>query len=140
MRVYGPPLDRYVGPNGPEFPLLLQEDSRAVVPQLPYVCGYTQKNWVAKPPVHFFMRDRLGVNLLDARDGMAKEVNDRDKPAFDAACRGITIRIHVGPYDDRISDNNSSFSQFPGYPSSTDVERTLKHSGGAKARSMQVRG
>lgn len=138
MRVYGPPLGHYIGPDGPEFTLLLQEDSWAVVPQLPYPCGNTQ-DWVPKPPVLFFMRDRLGVKLLDTRDGIFDGLNDRDKAPFDAACHGITIRIHVGLYDNRVSDNNSYFSQFPGYPSSTDVERTLKHSGGGKARTMQVR-
>jgi hypothetical protein len=29
---------------------------------------------------------------------MFEGVDDRDEPPFDAACRGITIRIHVGPY------------------------------------------
>jgi hypothetical protein len=139
MRVYGPPLDDYVGQNGPEFPLLLQEDSRAVVPQLPFVCGNAQEDWVAKPPIHFFMRDSLGVKSSEALYGRIEGLNDRDKVPFDAACRGITIRIHVCLYDNRVSDNNSYFSQLPGYPSSTDVKRTLMHSGGGKAKTMQVR-
>ena len=97
VKVYGPPLHHYIGPNGPEFPLFSQEDPRAKVPQLPYECGNTQKNWVAKPPIHFFTQDCLGVRLLNARDGVLEGVNDRDKPPFDIVCRGITIRIHVGP-------------------------------------------
>jgi hypothetical protein len=36
--------------------------------------------------------------IRGARNGMFEGVNDRDEPPFDAACRGITIRIHVGPY------------------------------------------
>jgi hypothetical protein len=134
VRVYGPPLDYYIGPNGLEFPLLSQE----AVPQPPYTCGNTQKDWEAKPPIYFFTKDRPGVKLLNARDGMFEGVNDRDQPPFDAVCRGITIRIHVGSYGHWVCDNNSPCFQFPGYPSSTDVERELKHSGGTKARSMQV--
>ena len=98
VRVYGPPLDHYIGPNGLEFPLLLQEGSRTVIPQPPYECGNVQKDWVPKPPILFFTRNDLGVKLLNARDGMFEGVNDRDQPPFDAACRGgTTIRIHVGP-------------------------------------------
>jgi hypothetical protein len=139
VRVYGPPLDHHIGLNGPEFSLSWG-NSRTKVPQPPYECGNTQKDWVAKPPIHFFTQDCLGVRLLNARDGTFKGVNDGDKPPFDMVCCGITIRIHVGLYGRRVSANNSSYFQFPGYPSSTEVEKKLKHSGGTKARSMQVRG
>ena len=98
VRVYGPPLGHHIGPNGPEFPLLSQEDSRAMIPQPPYECGNPQKDWVSKPPIHFFTRGFIGVKLRGARNGMFEGVDDRDEPPFDAACRGITIRIHVGPY------------------------------------------
>jgi hypothetical protein len=110
-----------------------------MIPQPPYECGNTQKVRVRGPPILFFTRDNLGVKLLDAQEGMLEDVNDRDQPPFDADCRGITIRIHVGPYDHRVSDNSSPYFQFPGYPSSTEVEKALKRSGRAKARSMQVR-
>ena len=110
-----------------------------VVPQPPYECGNAQTDWVPKPPILFFAQGFLGVKLRGARDGMFEGVNDRDEPPFDAARRGITIRIHVGPCGHRVSHNNSSYFQFPGYPSSTEVEKKLKRSGGAKARSMQVR-
>ena len=138
VRVYGPPLDHYIGPNGPEFLLLSEEYSREVVPQPPYECGKAQKDWVAKLPIYFFTKDCIGVKLPNARDGMFEGVNDRDQPPFDAACRGITIRIHVGHYGHRVCGNNLYCSQFPGYPSSTDVGKALKYSGGTKARSMQV--
>jgi hypothetical protein len=70
---------------------------------------------------------------------MFEGVEERDEHPFDAACQGITIRVHVGSYCHWVSDNSSSCSQFPGYPSSTDVEKLLKRRGGDKARAMQVR-
>ena len=139
MRVYGPPLDEHIGPDSPKFSPLSQEHSRTVIPQPPYECGNTQKVQVRKPPILFFTGGNLGVKLPDAREGMLEDVNDRDEPPFDAACRGITIRIHVSPYGYRVSDNSSPCFQLPGYPSSTEVEKALKRSGRAKARSMQVR-
>jgi hypothetical protein len=69
-----------------------------VIPQPPYECGNAQKDWVPKLPILFFTRGFLGVNILGAWNGMFEGINDRDEPPFDAACRGITIRIHVGPY------------------------------------------
>jgi hypothetical protein len=69
------------------------------------------------------------VNLLNARDGMFEGVNGRDQPPFHAVCHRITLRTHVGPYDHRVSDSNSSCFRFPGYPSSTEVEKTPKKPG-----------
>ena len=139
MRVYGPPLDQHIGPDSPEFSPLSQEHSRTVIPQPPYERGNVEKDWVPKPPILFFTRNDLGVKLLNARDGMFEGVNDREQPPFDAACRGITIRIHVGPYDHRVSDNSSPCFQLPGYLSSTEVDKSLKRSGRTQAKSMQVR-
>jgi hypothetical protein len=109
------------------------------VPQSPYKCGNTQKHWVPKPPILFFTRGYIGVNLYNALEGMFEGVEERDEHPFDATCQGITIRVHVGSYCHWVSDNSSSCSQFPGYPSSTDVEKLLKRRGGDKARTMQVR-
>jgi hypothetical protein len=138
VRVYGPPLDHYIGLNGPEFSLLSWENSRMKVPQPPYECGNAQKDWIAKPPVLFFTQDYLGAKVLNARDGVFEGVNDRDKSPFDIVSGGITIRTHVGPMAIGSFANYSPCFQLPGYPSSTEVEKKLKNSGGTKARSMQV--
>jgi hypothetical protein len=140
MKVYGPPLDNRIGPDGPEFPLLSQYIPRVVVPQPKYECGNTEKDWVPKPPILFFVLGCLGAKLSNARDGIFWGFYGGGKPPFDEAPRGITLRIHVGSYEHRASGNNSRFFQFPGYRSSTEVEKILKHSGRSKARSMQVRG
>ena len=104
MMVFGPPLDQF-GPNGPEFPLLSQGDSRVLVPQVQYTCGNTQKDWGPKRTILFFTRDWLGVKLLNALQGKFVEMNDRP---FGEDCRGITIRMHVGSCGHRIADNCSS--------------------------------
>lgn len=111
MKVYGPPLYRvgpnglewceespyfHIGPDGPEFPLLSHEDSRVKVPQHPYTCGNTQKEWRPKPAICFFTWERLGVKLTDALDGKFNGMNNRDDFPFGEDCRGITIRMHVG--------------------------------------------
>jgi len=94
--VHGPPLYR-IPPEGLDFPLLPQGDSRVVVPQLPYVCENIQKNWTQKPLVCFSMRGRPGVKLLDALDGKFEGIDNGDDFPFDINYRGITIRMHVGP-------------------------------------------
>ena len=125
--------------RGPELPLF-----SSMVPQVRYTRGNTQKDWGPKGTILFFTRDCLGVKLLNALHGKFEGMNDRDDPPFDEDCRGITIRIHVGPRGHRIADNYSSSMQFSGYTSSTEVEKTLKQRAGdhseprAKARSMQV--
>ena len=141
--VFGPPLDQF-GPDGSEFPLLSQGDSRVLVPQVPYTCGNTQKDWIPKKTILFFTRESLGIKLLDALNGKFEGMNDRDASPFSEDCRGISIKMHVGSRGHRIADNYSSSMQFSGYTSSTEVEKTLKqraenHNGlKAKARSMQV--
>jgi hypothetical protein len=97
IKVYGPPLDQDIGPNGPEF-LLLQEDLRTMVPQPPYEYDRAQEDRVPKSPILFFTRECLGVKLPNARDGTLEGVNDTNQLPFDAACHRITIRIHVGAY------------------------------------------
>ena len=67
-----------------------------MVPQPPYECGNTQKNWDRKSSVYFSTKGRLGVKLLDAVNGKFEGIDNRDDFPFDEACRGITIRIHVG--------------------------------------------
>lgn len=97
MVVFGPPLpDIDISAGGPLFPHLSQEDPRVVVPQVPYKCGNTQKDWEPKPTIYFFTSDRFGVKLFDLFRGNFKGMNDRDECPFGAECRGITIRIHVG--------------------------------------------
>ena len=95
VKVYGPSL-YHIGPNGPEFPLLSQEVPRMAVPQTPYTCGNTQKEWEAKPAVYFFTRGRHGVRLIDALQGKFEGIDERDAHPFGQSCRGITIRMHVG--------------------------------------------
>ena len=77
------------------------------------------------------------MKLLDVLEGTFEGFSDRVRVPFDAVCRGTTIRIHVGPYGHQVSDNNSFYFQFPGYPASTEVE-VLKFTGGAMAWAMQV--
>jgi len=79
---------------------------------------------------------------LDALGEKFEGIDGRDDYPFDTNS-GITIRIHVGY---RFIDSDSVLSsclQFPGYPSSTDVEKTLKQwaemGKRSKARSMRVR-
>ena len=97
LAVFGPPLpDIDIGPGG-SLPLhLSQEHLRAVVPQVRYKCGNTQKDWESKPTIYFFTSDCLGVKLSEAFRGNFKGMNDRDDSPFGAECRGITIRMHVG--------------------------------------------
>ena len=95
MQVYGPPLPQYFSEN-PDFPLLAEEGLLEMVPQPPYQCGNTQKNWDQKQSIFFFTREESGVNLADARGGKFGGINDRDSFPFNEDCRGITIRIHVG--------------------------------------------
>jgi len=79
-----------------------------MLPLLPYTCGNTQKNWDQKPSIGFSTMGRPGVKLLDAANEEFKGIDDRDDSPFDAVCRGITIRIHVGPWGRRFSSGNSS--------------------------------
>jgi len=102
MKVYGPPVDQ-VYPNIPDVP-----PSRVMLPLRSYACGNTQKNWDRKPPIGFSTMGRPGVKLLNAANGEFKGIDDRDDSPFDAVCRGITIRIHVGSWGHRSSYNNSS--------------------------------
>ena len=95
MRADGSVTD-HIGPDGVELPLFSREDSRAVVPQLPYTCGNTQRDWEPKPAVCFFTLGHLGVKLSDAFHGMVMGMNDRDDYPFIEDVRGITIRINVG--------------------------------------------
>jgi len=97
-KVFGPPLPQIL-PNGPDFRHLSQ-DLRVVVPQLAYACGNTQKSWDQKPVILFFTRGRLGVKLSNAVNEDFKGIDERDEFPFDANCRGITIRMHVGSWDD----------------------------------------
>ncbi|KAF9649058.1 hypothetical protein BDM02DRAFT_1981895 [Thelephora ganbajun] len=122
VKVYGPPLES-IALNGPDF-ALWWEDSRVAVPQHPYRCGTTQKNWGRKPSIYFLTRHSPGVRLFDALHGNL-EMDDKDDFPFDACCTAITIRIH-----------------FTGYASSTNVEKILKGQGGSNgretARSMRL--
>ena len=125
-------------------PLPPQEDSRAVVPHPPHRHPYTQRNWDRKRPILFSTWGHPGVKLSDALDGKFEGIDGRDCEPFNTNYSGITVRIHVGY---RFIDSGSVLSscvQFPGYPSSTDVEKTLKQwaekGKRSKARSMRVRG
>ena len=95
MEVYGPPLPPDFL-NHSDFPLLSQEDSRVVIPLIPYRCGKTQKGWSPRPPVLFFTYDRLGVKLPVAFRGAFSGINDRDDFPLGENQSGITIRINVG--------------------------------------------
>lgn len=108
MMVYGPPLPPDI-PNCLDFSLLSQEYSQVMVPQPPYVCGNTQKDWDQKPPILFFKWGRLGMKLSDAMKKEFKGMDDRDKFPFEDK-RGITIRIHVSSWGHRFADNNSSLA------------------------------
>ncbi|KAF9791155.1 hypothetical protein BJ322DRAFT_1017718 [Thelephora terrestris] len=104
--------------------LMVYTSAREEVPQLRYTYGDTRKGWYKKPPVLFSRFGKSGVRLPNAY-GVNFEVDEGDSFPFGTNIRGITIRIH-----------------FPGYPSSTDVEKTLKELAKqgrrSKARSMQV--
>lgn len=85
-----------------------------------------------------------GVRLVDAMNQMFDGLDDRGDQPLGANCSGITIRIHVSPrLIGSLAPNNFSL-EFPGYPSSTEVERKLKelvrNGTSQKARSMQVCG
>ena len=95
MRVFGPPLSQYFSEN-PDFPLLAEEGSLEMVPQLPYQRGTTQKIWDWKQSIFFFTWEKSGVNLADAHGGKFGGINGRDSFPFNEDRHGITIRIHVG--------------------------------------------
>ena len=94
MKVYGPPLPT-IGANGPEFPLLWQDDSRIVIPQLPYVCDDSQEVWSRRRPIYFFTQDRLGVKLSDVLKGEFEGMNESEHAPFGDNCHRITLWVHV---------------------------------------------
>jgi hypothetical protein len=94
-RVYGPPLE-LVFPNDPLF-LLLQENSRVIIPLLRYICGTHRREWVQKPPVLFFVQESLGVGLSHALGGKIRIGAINTEGGFPLKnCIAISIRIHVG--------------------------------------------
>ncbi|KAF9650353.1 hypothetical protein BDM02DRAFT_1465740 [Thelephora ganbajun] len=95
LGAYDPSLPQSFS-NDPEFPLLSQEDLRVVVPQPPYECGNNQREWDQKPSILFSTGGHPGVRLFDAANGTFSGIDDRDGFPFNANCRGVTIRIHVG--------------------------------------------
>ena len=113
-----------IGPVCPEFPPLSQEYSRVMGLQTPVECGNAQE-YVPKPPI-LFTRGYLGVKLSDALYWMFEGIDRRDEHPFDA-CRGITIRIHVGSYCHWVSNDSSK------------VEKILKRCGELWPRCVRAR-
>ena len=83
----------------------LGTDSKLVVPQQPlYMDSW---KWKKKSSILFFTRGRLGVKLLDAKNGQFEEIDDRGdlvrkelerwEASSSAPCHSsIMIQIHVG--------------------------------------------
>ena len=63
------------------------------------------------------------MKLVDALDKEFAEMDGRDSFPFDERRLGIIIRIQVSPLRPLVRRHPLIFFKFPGYPSSSDIER-----------------
>lgn len=67
-----------------------------MVPQDPYWCGTTRRNWDKKSTIRFAMWGSPGVRLVDALRGNLDGLDDKNDFPFELWCNVVTIRLHVG--------------------------------------------
>lgn len=140
--VYGPPLG-FDFPDDTQF--WLMQNSRVLLPRLRYQSGAPRRDWVQRPSVLFFVQGRLGIKLPLALEGKTEIVGMNIPRGFPlAGCSAITIRINVSSLGWRVTCDSllASLFQFPGYCSSTEVDKKLTDQceidGRKRARSMRV--